>query len=97
MSHRHGDDVNARIFQALRIEVNHEFDNIKKGIVGALEIVKVKGRILTISFHSLEDRLIKNFVKTNQHVVQLHKHTIHGDRRLRFERSAKLRIIEKLS
>lgn len=50
-----------RIFQALRIEVNDEFGALTDALQQAIEILKVGGRILIITFHSLEDRLVKKF------------------------------------
>lgn len=84
--------VYRRIFQALRIEVNDEFNNLKKGLVGAVSILKKDGRILVISFHSLEDRIVKNFVKNNQ-LNFLEKKPIVNKFGPSYERSAKLRII----
>ncbi len=52
-----------RTFQALRIAVNDELENFKKGLSQSLEILEKGGRIVTISFHSLEDRICKNFFK----------------------------------
>ncbi|RLC39462.1 MAG: 16S rRNA (cytosine(1402)-N(4))-methyltransferase, partial [Candidatus Nealsonbacteria bacterium] len=52
-----------RTFQALRIAVNDELGNLKKGLSQSLEILEKGGRIVTISFHSLEDRICKNFFK----------------------------------
>jgi 16S rRNA (cytosine1402-N4)-methyltransferase len=52
-----------KIFQALRIEVNGELENIEKVLPQALEVLKSGGRLAVISFHSLEDRIIKNFYK----------------------------------
>lgn len=52
-----------RTFQALRIAVNNELENIKKGVRIAFEVLNPKGRLVVISFHSLEDRIIKNFFK----------------------------------
>jgi len=54
----------ARVFQAIRIEVNRELDVLKKGLADALEILKPGGRIVAISYHSLEDRIVKNFFKS---------------------------------
>lgn len=54
----------ARVFQAIRIEVNRELEVLKNGLTGALEILKPGGRIIAISYHSLEDRLVKNFFRS---------------------------------
>jgi 16S rRNA (cytosine1402-N4)-methyltransferase len=51
----------ARIFQALRIEVNHELDSISKSLKDALDMMNPGGRMVVISFHSLEDRIVKQF------------------------------------
>ncbi|HPZ74746.1 MAG TPA: 16S rRNA (cytosine(1402)-N(4))-methyltransferase RsmH [Candidatus Paceibacterota bacterium] len=52
-----------RTFQALRIVVNQELENLKVALPQALEILSPGGRIVVISFHSLEDRIVKNFFK----------------------------------
>lgn len=52
-----------QIFQAIRIEVNHELDVIEPALSQALELLKVGGRVVVITFHSLEDRLVKNYFK----------------------------------
>lgn len=52
-----------RIFQALRIETNREFENLKKFLEGAVDILAGEGRLAIIDFHSLEDRIVKNFFK----------------------------------
>ena len=54
-----------RTFQALRIAVNDELANLKKVLPQALEVLNKGGRMVTISFHSLEDRIVKNFFKEN--------------------------------
>jgi len=53
----------SRIFQALRIEVNKELDALEKGLKSSVEVLKKGGRIAVISYHSLEDRIVKQFFK----------------------------------
>ena len=52
-----------KVFQAIRIEVNHELDILEKTMNDALSLLKVGGRVAVITFHSLEDRIIKNIFK----------------------------------
>ncbi len=53
----------AQIYQAIRIEVNQEMEVLKEFLTQALEVLKPKGRLSVISYHSLEDRLVKRFIK----------------------------------
>lgn len=53
----------AKLFQALRIEVNHEMDALKEMLIGATEIIRPGGRLSVITYHSLEDRIVKNVMK----------------------------------
>lgn len=53
----------ARLFQALRIEVNHEMEALKEMLAGATTLLKPGGRLAVITYHSLEDRLVKNMMK----------------------------------
>ena len=52
-----------KVFQAIRIEVNHELDILEKSIKDALTLLKPHGRLAVITFHSLEDRIVKNIFK----------------------------------
>jgi 16S rRNA (cytosine1402-N4)-methyltransferase len=54
----------AQVFQALRIEVNDEMDALKEFLEAALDLLKPGGRLAVITYHSLEDRMCKNFMKT---------------------------------
>ena len=56
--------VLAKIYQALRIEVNHEMRSLEKFLSGAAESLKEGGILSIITYHSLEDRMVKNFIKT---------------------------------
>lgn len=53
----------AQVFQAIRIEVNQELDVLKEMLVQSYKILKPNGRLVVISYHSLEDRLVKRFLK----------------------------------
>jgi 16S rRNA (cytosine1402-N4)-methyltransferase len=63
----------SQIFQALRIEVNNEMEALQLLLVQSVEALKPEGRIAIISYHSLEDRLVKNFFKTGNVEGKLHK------------------------
>ena len=51
-----------RAFQAIRIHINDELDELNKGLEQALELLKIGGRLVALSFHSLEDRIVKKFI-----------------------------------
>jgi 16S rRNA (cytosine1402-N4)-methyltransferase len=53
-----------RAFQAIRIEVNNELEEIKQGLQQAVNILDSGGRLVVISFHSLEDRIVKRFIRS---------------------------------
>lgn len=81
----------AAIFQALRIEVNDEYSKIVAGLEGSLKILKDGGKIGIISFHSGEDRLIKNWAR-NHRVEEVVKIIGKNVSSKTFERSAILRV-----
>ena len=58
-----------KVFQALRIAVNDELNNVTEGIRAAMGLVALRGRVVAISFHSLEDRIVKNMFNERGHVL----------------------------
>ena len=54
----------AKLFQALRIEVNHEMDALAEMLAAATELLRPGGRLVVLTYHSLEDRMVKNFMKS---------------------------------
>lgn len=89
---RKDEKVYGRIFQSLRIAVNSEFKNMKKGIEGAYSLLRKNGRIAVITFHSLEDRLIKRIIQEHE---WLSEKPVINQSGASYERSAKLRVIIK--
>lgn len=92
-----------KTFQALRIAVNGEIDNLKKGLTQAVEVLEKDGCIAVISFHSLEDRVVKHFfrrgqeinilkVLTKKPIVPKEEEILQNPR----SRSAKLRVAQKI-
>ncbi len=63
----------AKVFQALRIEVNGEIKALKEMLTQSLDVLKSKGRLVVITYHSLEDRLVKNFMRTGNFEGELEK------------------------
>lgn len=61
-----GKNPATRSFQAIRIAINHELDDLRLGLEQALEGLKKCGRLLVISFHSLEDRIVKHFIQHHE-------------------------------
>lgn len=63
----------AQVFQALRIEVNQELEALKEFLMHSAGVLKPGGRLVVISYHSLEDRLVKNFMKAGNFTGELEK------------------------
>ena len=98
-----GKNPSTKAFQALRIAVNNELQNLTQGLTGAWEVLAKHGRLAVISYHSLEDRIVKNFFKDCAQIngtlitkkpLEVSREEI---RQNPSARSAKLRVIEKIS
>jgi 16S rRNA (cytosine1402-N4)-methyltransferase len=63
----------AQVFQAIRIEVNQELEALKQLLLQSSELLKPGGRLVVISYHSLEDRLVKNFMKRGSFEGEIQK------------------------
>lgn len=91
-----------KVFQALRMEVNHELENLKQALPQAVEMLASGGRLAVITFHSLEDRIVKQYFQTiaGKKVRLVNKKPISGtEEEIKLNpraRSAKLRVVEKL-
>jgi len=92
-----------KIFQAIRIEVNNEIEVIKKGVNDAVGLLSPHGRLVVISFHSLEDRVVKQLFETFKRqglgIVITKKPLVADDTEVtgnKRSRSAKMRIFEKI-
>lgn len=87
-------------FRALRIEVNHELENLQHVLPQVVQILSPGGRIAIISFHSLEDRIVKNFFKSRDDLTVItDKPIVATDEEINNNpsaRSAKLRVAEKI-
>jgi len=89
-----------KTFQAIRMEVNQELKNLEIGLQAAIDLLAPGGRVGVISFHSLEDRMVKRILKATPELAVLTKKPIRPSRveitRNPRSRSAKLRIAEKI-
>ena len=87
-----------KTFQALRIAVNDELNNLEKGLSQALETLESGGRLAVISFHSLEDRIVKNFLQEKKVEILTKKPIAPSLEEIKINprsRSAKLRVGQK--
>jgi 16S rRNA (cytosine1402-N4)-methyltransferase len=90
-----------RTFQAIRIAVNNELESLKQGLAQAVELLDARGKLLVLSYHSLEDRIVKQFFKkcdpfvfkilTKKPLVPERAEASQNPR----SRSAKLRVLER--
>ncbi|MBO8160141.1 MAG: 16S rRNA (cytosine(1402)-N(4))-methyltransferase RsmH [Thermosipho sp. (in: Bacteria)] len=88
-----------KTFQAIRIEVNSELDNIKKFLEIAPDYLEKNGRLAIITFHSLEDRLAKHFIRNDPRLKQIAGPLKPSENEIKNNpraRSAKLRIAERI-
>lgn len=83
----------AKIYQALRIETNKELDVLKDLLLQSKSILKPKGRLVVISYHSLEDRLVKSFMKFNNFENKSISDDIYGRQNLEFKEITRKPII----
>ena len=81
----------AQIYQALRIEVNSEIDVIKSFLIQTKDVLRQKGRLSVISYHSLEDRLVKRFIRSGLFQGDAKK-DIYGNEKLPFSKVGKLTV-----
>lgn len=75
----------AKVYQALRIEVNGELEALKEMMRQAMEMLRPGGRLVVITYHSLEDRIVKNFLKSGNAEGKLEKDLLYGHVRHDFE------------
>lgn len=90
----------SKLFQALRIEVNNELENLRNALGDAVTVTKSGARLVVVSYHSIEDRIVKNFFKSSGELNVITKKPVMASKtevkkNLR-ARSAKLRVAEKI-
>lgn len=92
--------VLAKLYQAMRIAINQEFQAIEQSLPQAVSLLKPNGRLAILSFHSLEDRLIKRFIQANHRLEAVYRKPIVPTaleiEQNRRARSAKLRLATKI-
>lgn len=72
----------AKVLQAIRIEINRELDALKEMLLQAAQVLKPGGRLVVISYHSLEDRIVKNFIRTGNFDGKQEKDFFGNDERI---------------
>lgn len=82
----------AKVMQALRIEINQELEVLKEFLLQTAEVLKSGGRLVVISYHSLEDRLVKNFIKSGNFEGRVEK-DFYGNPKILFEAINKKPIV----
>lgn len=82
----------AQVFQALRIEVNRELDVLQELLTQSLEVLKPGGRLVVISYHSLEDRLVKNIMRSGKFEGEVEK-DFYGNQLTPFKQITKKPIV----
>ena len=102
-AHQSSKNPSRRVFQALRIAVNDELNSLKEGLDSSFKLLNSKGRICVISFHSLEDRIVKEYfnklAESGQGLLLFKEIIAPTDEEVRINprsASAKLRVIEKI-
>jgi 16S rRNA (cytosine1402-N4)-methyltransferase len=80
----------SKIYQAIRIEVNGELDDLKKVLEDSFELLEDKGRLVVVSYHSLEDRIVKNFIKEKAFIPSVSKYS-----KVETKETKKLKILTK--
>lgn len=82
----------AKVFQAIRIEVNRELDVLKEFLADSADVLNVGGRLVVISYHSLEDRLVKNFMQRGDFEGEIET-DFYGNRNMPFKNVGKKLIV----
>lgn len=89
-----------QVFQALRMAVNGELENLRLALPQAVELLEKGGRLVVISFHSLEDRIVKDFLKTEARLAVLTKHPLRPTEEEKIKNprsgSAKMRVAQRI-
>lgn len=88
---RYSNKLFAQVFQALRIEVNQELEVIRQFLEQAADVLVAQGRLVVLSYHSLEDRLVKNFIRAGRFEGEVEK-DFFGNPLVSFKKVGKLQV-----